>query len=339
MELRRLHYFLRIAAEGSLAKASRTLGVAQPALGRQIQLMEAELGTKLFYRLPKGMRLTEEGEYLRDALQHPLDAMNTALRNVRSCGVPVEATLVLGLPPVIAELFGSRLINRLRTEIPSLRLRISEGDSGKLALDLAQGLVDIALLIGVIPADKIYQTEIICEKLMLVGPPNAAVLQRGSVTFTELHDLPLILPSTQAILRTKLAKAELAAGIALNISLEIDSIELAKEAVLAGHGYAILAPSAFKVQAERGELIGIPILDPEIDQIVRCAVRPLWRVPRSTYDRVEAAILDEWFQAVSENYWPATWLFDLDQLAIVGSNTDADAHQRSGKAVLNWHRF
>lgn len=339
MELRRLKYFLQIAAEGSLGKASRTLGVAQPALGRQIHLLESELGAKLFQRTPKGMRLTEEGEYLRDALRHPLEAVSVALRNVRSYGVPVEATLVLGLPSVIAELFGPRLINRLRAELPNLSLRIAEGDSGKLASDLAQGLVDIALLVGVIPSDKIYHAEVISEELMLVGLPNAAALRQSSMPFSRLGDIPLILPSTQAVLRTKLAKAELAADIALNIALEIDSTELAQEAVLAGHGYTILPPLAFKTRADNGELAGIPIVEPQIDQIVRWAVRPLWRVPRSTYDRVEATIFSEWSQAVSEGQWPATWLFDLGQLTVNWTNPDPGYQAQSGKVMLNWHRF
>jgi LysR family transcriptional regulator, nitrogen assimilation regulatory protein len=314
MELRRLRNFLRIAAEGSLGKASHALGVAQPALGRQMQMLEAELGVKLFKRVSKGMRLTDEGEYLKEALEYPLQLLNNALRNVRSYGVRVEASLVLGLPPVIAQVFGPRVLSRLQRDLPNLRLTIAEGDSGKLAAELARGRVDIALLIGIFPADKVFHCEVLSEALMLVAPPGSLVAKRKSVAFSELPDFPLILPGAESSLRTQLAKAELAGAINLNIGLEIDSTELAKQAVLANLGYAILPLVAFKAEAERVELVGIPIADPAIDQIIRFAVRPLWRVPRSTYDQVERAIFEEWSRAVSCGEWPAKWLMDLNQV-------------------------
>jgi LysR family transcriptional regulator, nitrogen assimilation regulatory protein len=65
MENRRLSYFVRIAEDGSLTKAAGVLRIAQPALSRQIRLLEEELGVSLFSRTARGMQLTEEGEYLR----------------------------------------------------------------------------------------------------------------------------------------------------------------------------------------------------------------------------------------------------------------------------------
>src|SRR5579864_2515722 len=156
MELRRLRYFLRIAAEGSLGKASRTLGVAQPALGRHVQMLEHELGVKLFQRVPKGMQLTEEGEYLKEALEHPIDLVHIALHNVRSFATRVEASLVLGLPPEIAPILGTRLIGRLRHDLPNLGLKVVNSDSATLAADLARGLIDIALLVATVPVEKIF---------------------------------------------------------------------------------------------------------------------------------------------------------------------------------------
>jgi DNA-binding transcriptional LysR family regulator len=326
MELRRLRYFLSIAAEGSLGKASRTLGIAQPALGRQIQMMEAELGVELFRRVPKGMILTEEGEYLKQALEHPLELVNIALRNVKTHAVPVEASLVLGLPPMIAQTFGRRLITRIQRDLPNLRLKVTEGDSTKLATDLSRGLVDIALLIGIFPPDKIFHHQAMCEPLMLVVPAGSPEAERKSIQFNQLRGMPLILPGTQAGLRTQLARAELSSGSALDVALEIDSIDLRKEAVLAKLGYAILPQLAFLPEARRGELIGIPINDPELEQVIRFAVRPLWRVTRATYDAVERTIFGEWHAAVCSGDWPGKWLIDLD---LVPSMATRDAEVSS----------
>jgi DNA-binding transcriptional LysR family regulator len=317
MELRRLRYFLRIATEGSLGKASRALGVAQPALGRQMQMLESELGVKLFKRVSTGMYLTQDGEYLKEALEHPLQQVNNVLRNVRCNSARTESSLVLGLSPVIAQVLGPRVVRRLQKDLPKLRLKIAEGDSETLAAELARGLVDIALLIGTFPAEKVHHAEVIRETLLLVVPPGSELARRESVALRELPDLPLILPSAEASLRTQLAKLELSLEITLNIALEIDSVELRKQAVRANLGFAILPPVAFKAEMERLELVGVPIVDPELTQVVRWAVRPLWRAPRSTYDQVELAIYEEWFSAVSGGEWPARWLIDLNRISLI----------------------
>src|SRR6266851_4257375 len=67
MELRSIQYFVQVADEGSITRTADKIGIAQPALTRHIKQLEAELGTQLFMRLPRGVRLTTSG---RDFLDH-----------------------------------------------------------------------------------------------------------------------------------------------------------------------------------------------------------------------------------------------------------------------------
>src|SRR5258706_1705141 len=68
MELRHLRYFVAIGEEQHYGRAAHRLRVAQPALSRQIQDLEEELGFKLFDRLPRGVRLNSAGKlFLEDA--------------------------------------------------------------------------------------------------------------------------------------------------------------------------------------------------------------------------------------------------------------------------------
>lgn len=310
MELRRLRYFLQVAREGSLGRASRSLGVAQPALGRQIQLLESELGVPLFRRVPKGMRLTEEGEYLREALDHPLRQMDLALKNVRSFGARVDVSFTMGLPPGIAQLLGPRLFLRLARELPNLKLRFVEADSASLATDLLRGLVDIAILAGVTPDDRVFRREVLREPLLLVGAAASPLAQRDSVAFAELEHFPLILPAQPDGLPTQLEKLAARTGAKLTVASEVDSIALARHVVAAGAGYTILPPLACRDGVARGELAAVPVTDPDLDRSVLYAVQPLWRVPRSTYDEVERVLFEEWTEAVASGAWPAQWLFD-----------------------------
>lgn len=310
MELRRLRYFLQIAREGSLGRASRSLGVAQPALGRQIQLLESELGVKLFRRVPKGMKLTEEGEYLREALDHPLAQLDLALKNVRSFGARVDVAFTMGLPPGVMQVLGPRLFLRLSRELPNLKLRFVESDSASLAADLLRGLVDIAVLTGVTPDDRVFRSEVLREPLWLVGAPESALAGRESLPFAELEHFPLILPSAPDGLPTLLEKLAARSDARFIVTSEVDSVDLAKQVVAAGAGYTILPPLLCRDELASGALLGVPVTDPALDRTVLYAVQPLWRVPRSTYNEVERVIFEEWTETVASGAWPAEWLFD-----------------------------
>lgn len=310
MELRRLRYFLQVAREGSLGQASRSLGVAQPALGRQIQLLEAELGVKLFERMARGMRLTDEGEYLREALGHPLQQLDLALKNVRSFAARVDVSFTMGLPPGVAQLLGPRIYLRLARELPNLKLRFVESDSASLAADLLRGLVDIALLAGVTPDDRVFRSEVLREELLLVGAPGSALEGRNSLAFAELENFPLILPSPPDGLPTLLEKLAARGEAKLTMAGEVDSIDLARDVVKAGAGFTFLSPLACREAVARGELVAVSVTDPTVDRMILYAVQPLWRVPRSTYNEVERVIFEEWSAVVTGGDWPAEWLFD-----------------------------
>src|ERR1700732_2297398 len=84
MELRHLRYFVAVGEEQHYGRAASRLRVAQPALSRQIQDVEAEVGCKLFDRLPRGVKLSAAGKlFLQDArriLQEVNEAAGRAAR-------------------------------------------------------------------------------------------------------------------------------------------------------------------------------------------------------------------------------------------------------------------
>src|SRR6476659_9850092 len=78
MELRHLRYFVAIGEEQHYGRAARSLRVAQPALSRQIQDLEEELGFKLFERLPRGVKLSAAGKLFLEDARRILQEVNEA---------------------------------------------------------------------------------------------------------------------------------------------------------------------------------------------------------------------------------------------------------------------
>src|SRR5215469_15969283 len=81
MELRHLRYFVAVGEEQHYGRAARRLRVAQPALSRQIQDLEKEVGFKLFDRLPRGVKLSAAGKlFLEDARRILQEVTEAAVR-------------------------------------------------------------------------------------------------------------------------------------------------------------------------------------------------------------------------------------------------------------------
>jgi DNA-binding transcriptional LysR family regulator len=86
VSLAQIRYFVAVAEEGNVGRAAEKLHVAQPPLSRQIQALEAEIGTPLFVRTPRGMRLLPSGEAFLHRARHILSAVDEATAAARAAG-------------------------------------------------------------------------------------------------------------------------------------------------------------------------------------------------------------------------------------------------------------
>jgi len=86
VSLSQIQYFVAVAEEGHVGRAARGLRIAQPAVSRQIRRLEDELGTVLFVRTPRGMRLSSPGELFLKHARGILGAVSAAERDVRRVG-------------------------------------------------------------------------------------------------------------------------------------------------------------------------------------------------------------------------------------------------------------
>ena len=289
MEIRRLEYFARIAEDGSLTKAAGVLRVAQPALSRQIRLLEEELGVSLFSRTARGMQLTEEGEYLRAAIASPLRAMELALQNVRSFSSRIEGNFAIGMPSSIGEILARPLVLRMNADFPNIKLRIVEGLTGSLVDWLHRGMLDFALLEEASRDDRLTDRELFSARLMLVGGPASALDPKQTITFEKATRLPLTLPTHHLGIRGVFNDTVAKSRAAANITLEADSCKLTKELIESGLGYAILPFAYFRREYEQGRLRYCPIVKPTLTLPTVLSYRTN---DRSTLNRVEGLVLE-----------------------------------------------
>lgn len=156
MELRHLRYFVAVAEESAFVAAARRVGVAQPALTRQIRALEEELDVELLERTAKGTRPTAAGTVVLASARHLLRAVDDAVERARGAGLGVVGRCVIcaGARALGSGLIG-RIVERARSEYPAVQIGIMEG-----ALDRQmQALLNHEADIGIgIPAPPEYSS-------------------------------------------------------------------------------------------------------------------------------------------------------------------------------------
>ena len=265
---------MQVADLGSFTRASALLGIAQPALSRQVRQLEVELHQTLLNRNGRGVTLTEAGTRLFEhgrGILHQVDRTREYLEEMR--GAPVGHTAI-GLPPTVGRILTTPLVGEFRRRFPKATLGIFEGLSTYVGEWLSSGRIDVALLYNPAPSLLIETQPLVAEPLYLIGPAPAkreaksggssatgAPFATGTpVALKELPTYGLIVPSRQHAVRM-FVKSQLAAiGARINVAWEIDGIASILDLVAHGHGYAVLSLNAIRNDPLRARLLPRPIV-------------------------------------------------------------------------------
>ena len=170
MDLKQLEYFVRVAELGSFTRAAQVLGVAQPALSRQVRLLEVELRQNLLVRNGRGATPTQAGQLLLEHGRGILHQVERALEELGRVRSGLSGRVALGLPPSVARMLTVPLTRAFRQRLPQAKLSISEGLSTAMQENLTNGRLDIAVLYNPSPVPGIELQALLEEDLLLVQP-------------------------------------------------------------------------------------------------------------------------------------------------------------------------
>ena len=303
MELRQLRSVLVIAETGSLNAAARRLRVAQPALSRQIRLLEGELGTALFVRHARGMALTEAGELLVERSRRGLREIDQARADVSALAGQVTGHVAIGLLPSVSELIAAPFVRAMRARYPLVRLRILTGLAAHILEWLEKQEIDVAIVSEPLASAGLESTPLVEEPLYLVGSSALAAFRKRSVKLSDLAKYPLILPSTDFGLRGGIDRAVRDAGIELDVAIEANSLHVQRNLIRAGVGYALLPSSVALRDDESGEFRAARIVDPPIYRRIGLGMATMRRRPLSTRCAAETMV-EEIASSIARGEWP-----------------------------------
>jgi LysR family transcriptional regulator, nitrogen assimilation regulatory protein len=254
MDFRQLKTFSCVAELGSLSKASDTLRIAQPALSRQIKLLEHELRAELFTRNGRGMVLTEAGRLLLARTSGIVRQIDQIRDDIQShAGAPV-GRVVLGLVPTVSCVLSARLARRMVESYPGISLCIVESYSGHLIEWLHRGEMDLAVIYGPSADLHLSVQNLGRDAVVAVGPHGSGLTRKKRVEMDWLLRQKLVLPSHSHGLRALIEHAAAQKKLKLEIQVEADSFRVLTSLVEEGLGFALLPPSSVRDEVKAGRL-------------------------------------------------------------------------------------
>lgn len=308
MDFRQLKALLAIADTGSMTKAAEMLNIVQPAVSRQLKLLEEDVGAVLFERHRLGMQLTPDGEILAAYARRVLQELERARSEIRPGQHALQGKVSVGLLPSTAERLACTLVSRCAQEFPGIRLQFLVGYAGHMQTWLEQGETDLALLYYPHPSALLHLTPVLEEQLWVAAPPDSRLNADQPLPLRALANKPLILPAATHGIRNLVDHLAAASQLSLNIIAETNALDIQKALVRAGHGWTILPPIAFYEEMRLQTLRGAPLSDAGLQRTLGIGQSAVRRTPPAVAC-VRQLLMESLFQLAGEENWVSShWI-------------------------------
>lgn len=257
---RKLQYIDEIARCGSIRKAAGRLNVASSAINRQVLALEEELGTPLFERMPRGLRLTAAGElcveHIRDVIKNyeRLETRIRGLKQPQAGNVSLVTTVGLASGPV------PEIIARFIERNPRVRIKL-RNDAGLTTINpVLTGEVDIGLGFNIPATPGLRPLATFNVPVGAVLPPEHKLAREtGPIELVDVVQEQLVLAHSGTSLRDVINLVLSSQSIPVEPVLETNSSEAIRHLVKRGLGISLLNPLDIYAECQAGELVFRPL--------------------------------------------------------------------------------
>jgi DNA-binding transcriptional LysR family regulator len=198
MEFRQLQYFLGVASELHFSRAAEKLFIAQPALSRQIQQLEENLGVLLFERDKRNVKLTPAGEYLQGEATQLLSQVEHITKRTQLIHKGEEGEIKIGHPGSAIYSVIPPILTNLRLHFPQIKAKLSEVLEDDLFGNLKNYQLDVGFIREPFAHKNIVSKVIFEESFALVLPENHWISQENFTSLAQVKYEPFVLPPRYA---------------------------------------------------------------------------------------------------------------------------------------------
>jgi len=260
MDLRQLRYFTALADTLNFHRAAERLNMSQPPLTVAIRKLEEDLGTPLFERETRGVRLTAAGQAALGPARAALAQAEQVREAVRQGAAGLSGRLTVGfIGSAVAGLL-PRIVSPFRQAYPQVDLVLEEMNSVEIVRAIAARRIDAGLVRLPVMDATAVSIDLIERDLLHAALPTAEVRCRATISLAEFADRPLVIYSPVSVLHATIRLACQRAGIAPRIAQEAMQVQTILGLVQAGLGWALVPARTARFVPEGVTLL--PLTEP-----------------------------------------------------------------------------
>jgi DNA-binding transcriptional LysR family regulator len=186
--------FYHVVQTGSISKASHELFISQPAVSQSVRQLESKLGGQLFYRTPKGIALTPEGQILYKYIEQGYNLIMLAETKF-SEAVNLEAGVIrIGASDMTLKYFLLPHLEEFHKQYPKVRIKVTNGTTPETIESLKRGLIDFGVASLPLTDDRSLEvTEAMEIQDCFVSNYRFGALSDKEISISELADYPIIM--------------------------------------------------------------------------------------------------------------------------------------------------
>ncbi|AQZ60508.1 Transcriptional regulator, LysR family [[Actinomadura] parvosata subsp. kistnae] len=272
-DLDSLKLLVDVGELGSLGRAARAAGIAQPSASKRIALLERRLGLPLLERTPRGSTLTAEGKMVAGWAAQVLGAAQELMRAAQAVRLSEAAHLRVASSMTVAEYLVPRWLGELQHREPDVQVGLDVVNSADVAARVLAGEVELGFVEGPTVPDGLAVRVVGTDRLVVVvAPAHPWARRRTVLRGPELAATPLVVREPGSGTRETLDVA-FAAMHRASPRLELGSNSAVKGAAQAGVAPAVLSGYAVESDVATGRLVEVPLTGVNL---VR-SLRAVWR--------------------------------------------------------------
>ncbi|MBN7573366.1 LysR family transcriptional regulator [Clostridium sp. 2-1] len=280
LELYRIFYIT--AQLGSISKAAKELFTSQPAVSQSIKLLEEKLGGQLFYRTPRGVSLTLEGEVLFKYIEQGYGLMQTAERKFLELKNLTLGQIRIAACSTTCKYYLMKYLEEYSINFPNIKIYIKDQPTYKIVRALEAGEVDIGILnMNIENTDSLNINKVFkLQDCFVVGEKYKTVSEKEISLKEMLDGYPIILPEKGSDRRDSIDNYISSYGLKVFPQIQLSSMDLLIEFAKKGLGVSCVVEDYIQKELEEKQLYKVSIKEKIPERVLGIATHK--NIPIST---------------------------------------------------------
>lgn len=280
--------FYAVAKCSSFSKAAEKLCITQPSISYAIKQLEANLDTKLFYRIPSGVKLTSDGKELFNYVEKSYNLLISAERNLKEAQNFTHGKIAVGVQSHIGEFFLFPFVEKFHQDYPNIEISIISRNTEEMITFLENNNIDF--IIDTSPINSIYNN---LEIYPLLDLENCFIskkqISEKEISLSELNKYNLILPVKRSTPRKQLDHICEKIDIELQPFMTIETTEMLVNSIKKDMGIGYVIKQAVNQELKNKELFEVKIKEklPTLKLNIVYINEYLTNIPRTFMNRIK----------------------------------------------------